>query len=63
MVNIGAFLGKTIVKPLCEAMENTGLIWINYFSATMTLLGLIVVFIWFKSRQAQGEGKNNQRNI
>jgi dipeptide/tripeptide permease len=58
MVNLGAFSGKTIVKPLREAMGNTGLIWISYFSAVMTLLGLIVVFFWFKSQQKAGEGKS-----
>jgi len=58
MVNIGAFSGKTIVKPLRELMGNTGLIWINYFSAAMTLLGLIVVFMWYRSEHRQGEGKN-----
>ncbi|QGY44249.1 MFS transporter [Maribellus comscasis] len=57
MVNIGAFSGKTVVKPLREMMGNTGLIWISYFSAVMTLLGLIVVFLWYKSRQTAGEGK------
>ncbi len=57
MVNIGAFSGKTIVKPLREAMGNTGLIWISYFSAAMTLIGLIVVFVWFKSQHHKGEGK------
>lgn len=57
MVNIGAFSGKTIVKPLREAMGNTGLIWISYFSAAMTLIGLIVVFLWFRSKQRHGEGK------
>ncbi len=57
MVNIGAFSGKTIVKPLREMMGNTGLIWISYFSAVMTLLGLIVVFLMYKSRQHQGQGK------
>ena len=57
MVNIGAFSGKTIVKPIREAMGNTGLIWISYFSAIMALLGLIVVFLMFRSRQHQGEGK------
>ncbi len=57
MVNIGAFSGKTIVKPLREMMGNTGLIWISYFSAVMTLLGLIVVFLWYRSRQTEGEGK------
>jgi dipeptide/tripeptide permease len=57
MVNIGAFSGKTVVKPLREMMGNTGLIWISYFSAVMTLLGVIVVLIWYKSRVHHGEGK------
>jgi hypothetical protein len=57
MVNIGAFSGKTIVKPLRESMGNEGLIWISYFSAAMTLLGLIVVFFMYKSREHSGEGK------
>ena len=57
MVNIGAFSGKTVVKPLREMMGNTGLIWISYFSAVMTLLGLVVVFLWYRSSQRQGEGK------
>jgi hypothetical protein len=58
MVNIGAFSGKTIVKPLREAMGNTGLIWISYFSAVATLIGLIVVIVWFHSKHTQGEGKS-----
>ncbi len=57
MVNIGAFSGKTIVKPLRVSMGNEGLIWISYFSAAMTLLGLIVVLLMYKSREHQGEGK------
>lgn len=57
MVNIGAFSGKTIVKPLREAMGNEGLIWISYFSAVMTLLGLLVVFFMYRSREYSGEGK------
>ncbi len=57
MVNIGAFSGKTVVKPLREMMGNTGLIWISYFSAIMTLVGLIVVFLMYRSKQHQGEGK------
>jgi len=57
MVNIGAFSGKTIVTPLRIAMGNEGLIWISYFSAAMTLLGLIVVFLMYQSREHSGEGK------
>ena len=58
MVNIGAFSGKTIVKPLREMMGNEGLIWISYFSAAMTLLGLLVVFFMYKSKHHAGEGKS-----
>jgi len=58
MVNIGAFSGKTIVKPLREAMGNEGLVNLNYFSATMTLLALIGVFFFFKSTRHEGEGKS-----
>ena len=57
MVNIGAFSGKTIVKPLREAMGNEGLVWISYFSALMTLLGLLVVFFMYTSKKHEGEGK------
>jgi dipeptide/tripeptide permease len=57
MVNVGAFSGKTIVKPLREAWGNEGLIWISYFSAVMTLLGLIVVFLLYSSKKHEGEGK------
>ncbi len=58
MVNIGSFSGKTIVKPLREAMGNEGLITLNYFSATMTFLALIAIFFLYKSAQTAGEGKS-----
>ena len=58
MVNIGAFSGKTIVKPLREAMGNEGLITLNYFSAGATLLGFIVVFFLFKTSHHEGQGKS-----
>ncbi len=58
MVNIGAFTGKTIVKPLRLSLGNEGLIWISYFSAFMTLLGIIVVFFMYKSAKHSGEGKS-----
>ena len=58
MVNIGAFSGKTIVKPLREAMGNEGLITLNYFSAAMTFLALIAIFFLYKSAQHAGEGKS-----
>ena len=58
IVNIGAFSGKTIVKPLREAMGNVGLINISYFSAGMTLLALLAVFFFFKPSVQKREGKS-----
>jgi dipeptide/tripeptide permease len=57
MVNIGAFSGKTIVKPLREAMGNLGLINLNYFSAGATALALILIILFYKSAKRDGEGK------
>lgn len=57
MVNIGAFSGKTIVKPLREALGNEGLITLNYFSASMTFLALIAIWFFYKSSHTGGEGK------
>ncbi len=58
IVNIGAFSGKTIVKPLREAMGNVGLINISYFSAGMTLLALVAVIFFFRPSVTKGEGKS-----
>lgn len=57
MVNIGAFSGKTIVKPLREAMGNEGLVTLNFFSATMTLLGFITVALFYRQVASQQKGK------
>ncbi len=58
MVNIGAFSGKTIVKPLRENMGNLGLINLNYFAAGMTLFAFIIIVLFFKSAEHKGEGKS-----
>jgi len=55
MVNIGAFLGKTLAFPL---RLEWGLVSINYYAAFMTLLALITVIIWFKAVDIHGEGKS-----
>ncbi|MDX5586063.1 MAG: MFS transporter [Aureibaculum sp.] len=57
MVNIGAFSGKTIVKPLRMAMGDMGLVYINYFSAVLTALALIMIIFFYKSAKHEGEGK------
>ena len=57
MVNVGAFSGKTIVKPLRDSMGNEGLIVLNLFAAGMTLLALVLVFFFYRSARAEGQGK------
>lgn len=58
MVNIGAFIGKTVVDPLRQSMGDEGLVYLNFFSASMTLLALILVFFFYKSSNTEGEGKS-----
>lgn len=58
MVNIGAFIGKTVVDPLRRSMGDEGLVYLNFFSATMTLLALIIVFFFYKSVKTEGKGKS-----
>lgn len=58
MVNIGAFTGKTVVDPLRKAMGDSGLVYLNFFAAFMTLIALIAVIFLYKSTQTQGQGKS-----
>ncbi|MDO5523679.1 MAG: MFS transporter [Bacteroidia bacterium] len=58
MVNIGAFIGKTVVDPLRRSMGDQGLVYLNYFSASMTFIALIAVFLLYKSTHTEGKGKS-----
>jgi dipeptide/tripeptide permease len=58
MVNIGAFTGKTVVDPLRRSMGDQGLVYLNYFSAIMTLLALTAVYLYYKSARTEGQGKS-----
>lgn len=58
MVNIGAFTGKTVVDPLRRSMGDQGLVYLNYFSAVMTLLALIAVFFFYKSTKTNNSRKS-----
>ncbi len=58
MVNIGAFSGKTLVKPLRESMGDLGLINLNYFAAGMTLVAFILIYFFYKGAKSVGEGKS-----
>ncbi len=54
IVNVGAFLGKTFAYPL---RIEWGVVSINYYAASMTLLALLTVIIFYKSVNTVGEGK------
>lgn len=58
MVNVGAFTGKTIVDPLRNVIGEQAYIYINYFSALMTILALVSVVLFYKSTHKAGEGKS-----
>lgn len=58
MVNIGAFTGKTVIDPLRSVVGEQAYVYINYFSATMTLMALIAVVFLYKSAHSAGEGKS-----
>lgn len=58
MVNIGAFTGKTVVDPLRRSLGDEGLVYLNFFSASMTLIALIAVFFFYKSVKTEGKGKS-----
>lgn len=58
MVNVGAFSGKTIVKPLRESMGDEGLVVLNLFAASMTAIAFVLVLVIYKSAQGEGQGKS-----
>lgn len=58
MVNIGSFTGKTVVEPVRRALGSEGLVYLNYFSATTTLVALIIVFFLYKTTHTAGQGKS-----
>lgn len=54
MVNVGSFSGKSIAYPL---RLNLGLEAINYYAAAMTLLALVVVYLFYRNVDIKSEGK------
>ncbi len=59
MVNLGAFGGKTVVKPLREALGNEGLVVLNLFAASMTALAFfLVLFLYRSARPEDAESKS-----
>lgn len=63
MVNMGAFTGKTVVDPLRKSLGDQGLVYLNFFAASMTALALVAVFFLYKSTKTEGEGKSLRQLI
>jgi dipeptide/tripeptide permease len=60
MVNIGAFLGKTIAKPLRVEL---GLRYINFYAAGMAFVALIVVYFMYRDIDTTGKGKSLKETL
>lgn len=58
MVNIGSFTGKSVIDPLRSAVGESAYIYINYFSATLCVIALIAVLLFYHSAHHSGEGKS-----
>ncbi|MCH8967431.1 MAG: MFS transporter, partial [Planctomycetes bacterium] len=54
VVNIGAFMGKSVAAPL---RENYGLQSINYYASAMALVGLLVVATVYRNVDTKGTAK------
>jgi dipeptide/tripeptide permease len=55
IVNVGAFLGKTIAYPVRIEL---GTVAINYYAAALTFIAVIAVSIFYKTSNTSGEGKS-----
>lgn len=55
MVNIGAFAGKTVAKPLRVSL---GLEYINYYAAAMAVVALILVILFYRNVDQTGTGRS-----
>ena len=54
VVNIGAFVGKSVAKPLRTEL---GLEYINYYAAVMAFVALLFVAAFYKNVDTKGTGK------
>jgi len=57
LVNVGAFLGKTIAYPV---RINLGIVYINYYASALAVIALIVSLLFYKSNREKGTGKSIQ---
>lgn len=57
MVNIGAFIGKTVVDPLRSIIGEEAYIYINFFSAALCVISLITVWLFYKGAKTEENGQ------
>jgi len=60
IVNVGAFLGKTVAKPLRTEL---GLKYINFYSAAMALCALVLVLSLYRNLDTKGMGKSLKESL
>jgi len=60
IVNIGAFSGKAIAKPLRTEL---GLQYINFYAALVALAALLIVIIFYKDVDTTGKGKSLSESL
>ncbi|MCK5742930.1 MAG: MFS transporter [Chlorobi bacterium] len=67
IVNVGAFTGKLIAKPIRTGIDlgplgnfSIGIEYIGYYSATMTFIALVIVFFMFKNIDTKQTSKSIQ---
>lgn len=59
LVNIGSFIGKSIIDPLRSLYGENAYIYINYFSATLSIVSLITIWLFYKT----ADTKENARTM
>ncbi|HID38554.1 MAG TPA: MFS transporter, partial [Calditrichaeota bacterium] len=60
MVNIGAFTGKIIAKPLRTEL---GLEYINFYAAAMAFVALVIVMFYYRDIDTTGKGKSLKESV
>ena len=60
IVNVGAFFGKTVAKPLRTEL---GLKYINFYSASMAFIALLLVIMLYRNVDTAGMGKSLRESV
>ena len=58
MVNIGSFIGKSVIDPMRSVIGEAAYIHINLFAAILCAAALIAVLLFYHSANHSGEGKS-----